>query len=66
MSHSRYSLCRVLNLAAFTSSAFGALLMVGIIFSRLYRHFSAERAFVRTGLGGQKVVLAHDWNGVAR
>jgi len=37
--------------------AFVALLTVGIIFSRLYRRSSKERAFVRTGLGGQKVVM---------
>jgi len=37
--------------------AFFALLVVGIIFSRLYRRSSKERSFVRTGLGGQKVVM---------
>ncbi|CAK9884645.1 MAG: Inner membrane protein YqiK [Candidatus Erwinia impunctatus] len=34
------------------------LLIVGIIFARLYRRTSAEQAFVRTGLGGQKVVMS--------
>nr|HMQ13626.1 flotillin family protein [Candidatus Competibacter phosphatis] len=33
------------------------LLTVGVIFSRLYRRSSKELAFVRTGLGGQKVVM---------
>jgi uncharacterized membrane protein YqiK len=37
--------------------AFFALLVIGIIFSRLYRRSSKERSFVRTGLGGQKVVM---------
>lgn len=37
--------------------AFVGLLTVGIIFSRLYRRSSKERSFVRTGLGGQKVVM---------
>ena len=37
--------------------AFLALLVIGLIFSRLYRRSSKERAFVRTGLGGQKVVM---------
>jgi uncharacterized membrane protein YqiK len=37
--------------------AFFALLAVGLIFSRLYRRSSKERSFVRTGLGGQKVVM---------
>ncbi len=34
-----------------------AVFTIGIIFSRLYRRASKERAFVRTGLGGQKVVM---------
>lgn len=34
-----------------------ALLAIGLIFSRLYRRSSKERSFVRTGLGGQKVVM---------
>lgn len=33
------------------------LLAIGVIFSRLYRRSSKELAFVRTGLGGQKVVM---------
>ncbi|NJD06512.1 MAG: flotillin family protein, partial [Methylococcaceae bacterium] len=37
--------------------ALGSLLTIGIIFSRLYRRSSKELAFVRTGLGGQKVVM---------
>lgn len=37
--------------------AFVALLVVGVIFSRLYKRSSKERSFVRTGLGGQKVVM---------
>ncbi|GAA6133859.1 flotillin domain-containing protein [Oceaniserpentilla sp. 4NH20-0058] len=34
-----------------------ALLAIGIIFSRLYTRASKERSFVRTGMGGQKVIL---------
>lgn len=33
------------------------LLVFGLIFSRLYRRASKEVSFVRTGLGGQKVVM---------
>lgn len=33
------------------------LLAIGFVFSRLYRRSSKELAFVRTGLGGQKVVM---------
>jgi len=36
---------------------FLAVLVIGFIFARLYRRSSKERAFVRTGLGGQKVVM---------
>lgn len=34
-----------------------ALLTVGIIFSRLYQRASKEISFVRTGFGGQKVIM---------
>jgi uncharacterized membrane protein YqiK len=36
---------------------FVAFITVGLIFARLYRRSSKERSFVRTGLGGQKVVM---------
>lgn len=34
------------------------LFVIGIIFARLYNRASAEQAFVRTGLGGLKVVMS--------
>jgi uncharacterized membrane protein YqiK len=34
-----------------------ALFTLGFIFSRLYQRASKERSFVRTGLGGQKVIM---------
>jgi uncharacterized membrane protein YqiK len=34
-----------------------ALLVVGIVFARLYKRASKEIGFVRTGLGGEKVVM---------
>ena len=34
-----------------------ALMTVGMIFARLYRRSTKELAFIRTGLGGQKVVM---------
>jgi uncharacterized membrane protein YqiK len=34
-----------------------ALIVLGIIFSRLYKRASKEVSFVRTGFGGQKVIL---------
>ncbi len=33
------------------------LLIVGLIFARLYKRATKETAFVRTGLGGQKVIM---------
>ncbi len=33
------------------------LIVIGIIFSRLYKRASKELSFVRTGLGGQKVIV---------
>lgn len=34
-----------------------ALVVVGIVFARLYHRATKETAFVRTGLGGQKVIM---------
>ncbi len=34
-----------------------ALLAMGIIFSKLYRRATKEMSFVRTGMGGQKVII---------
>jgi uncharacterized membrane protein YqiK len=34
-----------------------ALIIIGIIFSKLYRKATKELSFVRTGLGGQKVII---------
>ena len=39
-------------------AAFLGILIIGVIFSRLYQRASAELAFVRTGLGGQKVIMS--------
>ena len=34
-----------------------SLLLIGVIFARLYNRATKETAFVRTGLGGQKVIM---------
>jgi len=34
-----------------------ALLTIGILFARLYVRASKEVSFVRTGLGGQRVIM---------
>jgi uncharacterized membrane protein YqiK len=38
-------------------SIFGFLLLCGLIFARLYKRASKEVSFVRTGFGGQKVIM---------
>ena len=47
----------LLNTVIVASIVVVALFVVGMIFSRLYQRSSKERAFVRTGLGGQKVIM---------
>jgi len=42
---------------AFTLLIFVAMAAIGIIFARLYKRSTKEVAFVRTGLGGQKVIM---------
>jgi uncharacterized membrane protein YqiK len=48
---------QLLGLGLMTAVALVGLLTIGMIFARLYRRSSKELAFVRTGLGGQKVVM---------
>lgn len=40
------------------ATVLAGLLIIGFIFARLYKRASAERAFVRTGLGGQRVIMS--------
>ena len=44
------------NILVLGSIVLISLLAIGLVFARLYHRASKERAFVRTGLGGQKVV----------
>ena len=44
------------NILVLGSTVLISLLAIGLVFARLYHRASKERAFVRTGLGGQKVV----------
>lgn len=46
-----------LIVAAPAGAALIALLTIGLIFARLYRRSSKEISFVRTGFGGQKVIM---------
>lgn len=47
----------LINIGVPAGIALLALLAIGTIFARLYRRASKETAFVRTGLGGQKVII---------
>lgn len=47
----------LINIAIPAGLVFFPLLLIGIIFARLYHRATKETAFVRTGLGGQKVIM---------
>ena len=47
----------LLNIAVYAGVPLIALLVIGIIMARLYKRASKEIAFVRTGFGGEKVVM---------
>lgn len=47
----------LLNIAIPAGLVLFPLLLIGVIFARLYHRATKETAFVRTGLGGQKVIM---------
>ncbi|TAG45398.1 MAG: flotillin family protein [Betaproteobacteria bacterium] len=47
----------LLNVGVPAAIVLFTLLLIGIIFARLYHRATKETAFVRTGLGGQKVIM---------
>jgi len=47
----------LLNIAVPAGVVLVALLFIGFVFARLYHRATKETAFVRTGLGGQKVIM---------
>ncbi|MFN8985695.1 MAG: flotillin family protein, partial [Burkholderiales bacterium] len=47
----------ILNFAIPAGIALFAILFIGVVFARLYQRATKETAFVRTGLGGQKVIM---------
>ena len=47
----------LLNLAIYAGIVLATLLVLGLIVTRLYRRASKEIGFVRTGFGGEKVVI---------
>ncbi len=47
----------LIEIAGLAGAGLVALLAIGIVFARLYKRSTKETAFVRTGLGGQKVIM---------
>ena len=47
----------LMNLAIYAGIALATLLILGLIVTRLYRRASKEIGFVRTGFGGERVVI---------
>jgi uncharacterized membrane protein YqiK len=47
----------LINIAIFAGIPFAGLIVIGLVIARLYRRSSKEMAFVRTGMGGQKVIM---------
>ncbi|MEM1139475.1 MAG: flotillin family protein [Pseudomonadota bacterium] len=48
---------RIIDIGVIALIAFVALITIGLVFARLYRRSSKETSFVRTGFGGQKVIM---------
>jgi uncharacterized membrane protein YqiK len=47
----------LINVAIIAGVIFVGLVVVGLVVARLYKRSSKEMAFVRTGLGGQRVIM---------
>ncbi len=47
----------IINISILVGILLVALVTMGLVFSRLYKRSSKEVGFVRTGLGGQKVIM---------
>ncbi|HEY8877649.1 MAG TPA: SPFH domain-containing protein, partial [Roseateles sp.] len=47
----------IIEISALGGIALVGLLSIGFVFARLYKRSTKELAFVRTGLGGQKVIM---------
>lgn len=48
---------QLIEIAMLGGLSLAGLLIVGLIFARLYKRATKETAYVRTGLGGQKVIM---------
>jgi uncharacterized membrane protein YqiK len=47
----------ITNIVIWIAIGLGAMIFIGLVFARLYKRTTKEEAFVRTGLGGEKVIL---------
>jgi uncharacterized membrane protein YqiK len=47
----------IIEIAVLAGAGLLGLLFIGLVFARLYKRASKETAFVRTGMGGQKVIM---------
>ena len=47
----------LITIAGFALVCVLALIVIGMIFARLYKRASKELSFVRTGFGGQKIIM---------
>lgn len=48
---------KLIEIGVLSGIALVALIAIGLIFARLYKRATKETAYVRTGLGGQKVIM---------
>ena len=49
----------LINLLLIAGIIFVAIIVIGFIVARLYQRSSKEISFVRTGFGGEKVIMSH-------
>ena len=47
----------LINIGIISGVIVAAIIILGIIVSRLYKKSSKEQTFVRTGFGGEKVIM---------
>ena len=49
----------IINVLVITGIIFVAIIVIGFIVARLYQRSSKEISFVRTGFGGEKVIMSY-------
>ena len=51
----------LINLLLIAGIIFVAIIVIGFIVARLYQRSSKEISFVRTGFGGEKVIMSYQY-----